>query len=203
MFGKIIFLLCSSFGLSTLAPRQQHTTVARLHSYDLQSGARYTNLCSNSSRVYFCENPTTYPVAAIKRAMTSQTKMHRMFKKENNTLPKKCLKRSAKDYYPACPSTEQIFLPRVGTNTSKKQRYLVNRLFNQQFQQSVRVTICDTEYRESCGANIFTGVKTWCKQEFSKQQLVAYDIERDKLVLEPFIFPSSCSCMIDHSNNSN
>jgi hypothetical protein len=190
MLGVIIFLL--SLGLS------QGALVLSRYNKEERVEVRASGLCGNSSMLY-CDTPSAYPVAAISRALRRQTTMLDMFDKEEETINNNIVKRSVRDYYDACPSTKDLIMPRVGTNARNQQRYLVNGAISREFGrlvQTVRVTTCDGEYGESCGAGAFNGVDTRCQQQFSQHKLVAYDMERGELVVESFTFPSCCSCMI-------
>ena len=99
----------------------------------------------------------------------------------------------------ACPSTQQVTTPRVATNVNHKQKFIVNGLVGvDEVRQIVRITVCDTEQGEECGAGAF-GVPTECEQRFSEHKLVAVDMKENgeaQLVVDSFTFPSCCSCMI-------
>ena len=191
MFGVIIFLLSLGFGQGALV-------LSRYNKED-RIEVKTSGLCGNSSLLY-CDTPSAYPVDAISRALRRQTTMLDMFDKEEEILKQNnIVKRSVRDYYDACPSTKDLIMPRVGTNTQNQQRYLVNGAISREFGrliQTVRVTTCDGDYGESCGAGAFIGVETRCQQQFSQHKLVAYDVESGELIVESFTFPSCCSCMI-------
>ena len=102
--------------------------------------------------------------------------------------------KNAKSY----PTTAITVLPRVKTKTKNKQCY---RELNQRFKQIVRAVISNAEYGVFCAVGIFTGMNTWCKQSFSKQQLVTFAMIGIIAFLiwqklKTFIFPSSCFCML-------
>ena len=102
--------------------------------------------------------------------------------------------KNAKSY----PTTAITVLPRVKTKTKNKQCY---RELNQRFKQIVRAVISNAEYGVFCAVGIFTGMNTWCKQSFSKQQLVTFAMIGIIAFLiwqklKTFIFPSSYFCML-------
>ena len=191
MLGVIIFLISLGFCQGAL--------VLSRYNKDERVELKASGLCGNSSLLY-CDTPTVYPVAAIGRALRRQTTMLDMFDKDEEAINNNIIvKRSVRDYYDACPSTTYPLMPRVGTNTHNQQRYLVNGAISREFGrlvQTVKVTTCDGEPGESCGAGAFSGIDTRCEQKFAEHKLVAFDVERNELVVDTFTFPSCCSCMI-------
>jgi len=109
------------------------------------------------------------------------------------------LRRGFREGREACPSTQQMTTPRVATNVNHEQKFIVNGLVGlEEVRQIVRITVCDTEQGEECGAGAF-GVPTECEQRFSEHKLVAVDMKENgeaQLVVDSFTFPSCCSCMI-------
>ena len=184
MFGVLVFLAGLGLGEGALV----------LSRWGKEEGARRPGgLCGNSSLLY-CDKPRTYPARAIKRALRRQSNMLEMFDKEDTINA--IVKRSIGDWSDACPSSQNMLMPRVGTNVNNQQRYLVNGGIRGEFGplvQLVRVTTCDAA-GESCAAGRF-GVQTRCAQQFSQHKLVAFDEVANELVVESFTFPSSCSCM--------
>merc|ERR1712004_517526 len=134
MFGVILFLLSLGFGQGALV-------LSRYNKED-RIEVKTSGLCGNSSLLY-CDTPSAYPVDAISRALQRQTTMLDMFDKEEEILKQNnIVKRSVRDYYDACPSTKDLIMPRVGTNTQNQQRYLVNGAISREFGrliQTVRV----------------------------------------------------------------
>jgi len=117
MLGVIIFLLSLGFSQGAL--------VLSRYNKDERIEVKSSGLCGNSSILY-CDSPMSYPVAEISRALRNQRTMLDMFDKGEETMDKNIVKRSVRDYYDACPSTKDLIMPRVGTNSRNQQRYLVN-----------------------------------------------------------------------------
>ena len=64
--------------------------------------------------------------------------------------------------------------------------------------QVVKVTLCDTAKGEECGFGTF-GVNTECVQQKIEHRLVALEVskaEEPELVVDTFMFPSCCSCVM-------
>ena len=163
-----------------------------------QSAPPSSSLCSISSSMILCVKPTIYPAATMKKLIFRQP--------IGGELRMRCSKGSIKDQHLKCPHTEKAGLPRVGPSKNKNQHFLIKVILNLQFTQAVKEVIYNTEYRESCAAAIFNGLKTWYKENISKQQLVVFAMIGiiicllwKKPSLETFIFPSSCYCMIGKS----
>ena len=153
-----------------------------------QTAPPSSSLCSISSSKILCDKQTTYLAPAMKRLVIRQPEM-------SNTLRRRCSKGSNKDQWPNCPHSEKAGLPRVGPRKNKNQRYLDKGEINLEFTQAVKIVY---EYRESCAAAIFNGLKTWCKENISKHQLavvamigIIICLLWTKPLFETLIFPSS------------
>ena len=178
--------------LNFATTKEQHTdSTNKNHSLNTN-----TSLC-NKFEEYYCESPKDYPIRTINRIISTQPNF--IIKLSKTISYDIRPKRDTKGHFKACPTTEMIIKPRVGTNAHKQQRYLVNNLTSKRGEkliQTIRVSICDTQFGESCAGGFFYGINTICKQQFSWQKLIAYDIERKQLIMESFTFPSGCSCLI-------
>ena len=208
MFSKVVILLMTTFnarssgrkvvfrsrtGRDRVWGSVENSYTTSRETNDVRISGQ-TPECGNAS---FCDRPTGgYPTQLIREALERQ----------KDLLPILADKISADDIigrfqgfqqgHEACPSTQQVMTPRVATNVNHEQKFIVNGLDD--VRQMVRVTVCDTEQGEECGAGVF-GVPTECRQKFSEHKLVALDFKEDreaKLVVDTFTFPSCCSCMI-------
>ena len=157
----------------------------------------FTPDCGNAT---FCDRPeSAYPTQLIREALARQKELMPILadKMTGDDIigPRDGLREGTE----ACPSTQQVTTPRVATNVNHEQKFIVNGLVGlDEVRQIVRITVCDTEQGEECGAGAF-GVPTECRQRFSEHKLVAVDMKENgdaRLVVDTFTFPSCCSCMI-------
>ena len=63
-----------------------------------------------------------------------------------------------------------------------------------QYFQKVKTTICENDGEECGQGSLFSGVATFCKQEYSDHKLVALSGDKEELEVDTFSFPSCCSC---------
>merc|ERR1712133_256456 len=81
----------------------------------------------------------------------------------------------------------------------QKQRFIVNgEIGFREIRQTVMVTKCNTQEGDECGFGSF-GVPTACVQQESEHRLVALEVSESgepQLVVDKFMFPSCCSCII-------
>ena len=191
MFGLILFVMGVGVGQAALVLSRY----GKKEQVELRRPGG--GLCGDYN--VYCNQPRgRYPKSVIDRALRrTPVAILNMFDKEDEMS--NLVKRDADDYYEACPSSHDHVRPRVGTNTSNQQRFLVNGVAG--LVQTVQVTTCDSQAGESCGGGVFGG-KTRCQQNYSRHKLVALDEERGELVVETFTFPSCCSCMVHRGYGS-
>ena len=210
MFFKILFLLVTTFCADLQGSKvvfRAREGRERVWGFWDRSEARgeesntvgangLTPDCGNAT---FCDRPKLYPTQIIQEALERQKDLMPILADKMTVDDIIRTRQNFEVGSEACPSTEQVTTPRVATNLNHEQKFIVNGLVGlEEVRQIVRVTLCDTEPGEECGAGAF-GVPTECRQKFSEHKLVAVDMKENghaKLVVDTFTFPSCCSCMI-------
>merc|ERR1712115_197018 len=133
---------------------------------------------------FWCDAPLEYPDQAILKAVSQQKKT---FKEMFDTKP-------VKENF-AIPKNETLWtLLETRTN-------FVDYDGDDEYIQLVRVSTCSSAGSE-CGRGRLegAGVKTRCQQEYSDHKLVSLDESGEELVVDTFLFPSCCTCLIGSDN---
>ena len=214
MLSKVFFLWLTTFsarlqgGKVVFRPREGRERVwgvwdrskPRVQESNNVRALGLTPECGNAT---FCDCPEDlYPTQLIREALERQKDLKPILADKmtgDDIVGTRIGLEGFREGTEACPSTQQMTTPRVATNVNHEQKFIVNGLVGlEEVRQIVRITVCDTEQGEECGAGAF-GVPTECEQRFSEHKLVAVDMKENgeaQLVVDSFTFPSCCSCMI-------
>lgn len=152
------------------------------------------NLSDNSCESKFCEEDPNYPEEILNSFELWRFK----FDSVDYRLAKRSLdSNSFITERKLCESNVSFIRPKKLKNVDNQLRTIVNHL---NYTQTIMFETCSSE-NFPCTFDIYpNSVKSFCQQQYTKFELLAYDEDRNGIVTENFLIPSSCDCQIEESD---